>query len=280
MDKKRQTMDKPGRNEPCYCGSGKKYKQCHLKEDQARENERRLAKEAVRYLRRDLLKFARDERFNEDFARALPLYWQDYYTIETAEEMSQAEALRFFDWFMFDYTLSDGRRLIHIYDEERREDLSTHQQAALDEWRQAPPAGAYELLGYEGQTLALRDYLTGEEATVYESGGRGVVEVGEVILARLVPVMGQLEFSTTAAYLPAAEIQDIKEKMEAAEAAYLAEHSEADHEQFMRANTHLLVHHALAQAEAQGRPPVARLDADRPDKKTQKMVRQVKRLKR
>ncbi len=26
----------PRRNDPCWCGSGKKYKQCHLKEDEAR----------------------------------------------------------------------------------------------------------------------------------------------------------------------------------------------------------------------------------------------------
>lgn len=26
--------DKPGRNESCWCGSGKKYKKCHLAEDQ------------------------------------------------------------------------------------------------------------------------------------------------------------------------------------------------------------------------------------------------------
>jgi preprotein translocase subunit SecA len=25
---------RPGRNDPCWCGSGKKYKDCHLKEDQ------------------------------------------------------------------------------------------------------------------------------------------------------------------------------------------------------------------------------------------------------
>jgi uncharacterized protein YecA (UPF0149 family) len=25
---------KPGRNEPCWCGSGKKYKKCHLDEDE------------------------------------------------------------------------------------------------------------------------------------------------------------------------------------------------------------------------------------------------------
>jgi hypothetical protein len=26
---------RPGRNEPCHCGSGKKYKQCHLDKDEA-----------------------------------------------------------------------------------------------------------------------------------------------------------------------------------------------------------------------------------------------------
>ena len=27
---------KPGRNDPCWCGSGKKYKKCHLDQDQGR----------------------------------------------------------------------------------------------------------------------------------------------------------------------------------------------------------------------------------------------------
>ncbi|MCC6623175.1 MAG: SEC-C domain-containing protein [Deltaproteobacteria bacterium] len=27
---------KPGRNEACWCGSGKKYKKCHLDEDEAK----------------------------------------------------------------------------------------------------------------------------------------------------------------------------------------------------------------------------------------------------
>ncbi|RLT45006.1 MAG: preprotein translocase subunit SecA [Chloroflexi bacterium] len=29
----RNTNNKPGRNDPCWCGSGKKYKQCHMQED-------------------------------------------------------------------------------------------------------------------------------------------------------------------------------------------------------------------------------------------------------
>jgi hypothetical protein len=34
---------RPGRNEPCYCGSGRKYKHCHLNEDEARAAAERAA---------------------------------------------------------------------------------------------------------------------------------------------------------------------------------------------------------------------------------------------
>jgi hypothetical protein len=30
-----------GRNDPCHCGSGKKYKQCHLAQDEAAERDAR-----------------------------------------------------------------------------------------------------------------------------------------------------------------------------------------------------------------------------------------------
>lgn len=29
------TDERPGRNDPCHCGSGRKYKQCHLDKDEA-----------------------------------------------------------------------------------------------------------------------------------------------------------------------------------------------------------------------------------------------------
>ncbi len=31
-----------GRNDPCHCGSGKKYKQCHLAEDEAKARSERV----------------------------------------------------------------------------------------------------------------------------------------------------------------------------------------------------------------------------------------------
>ncbi|MCA9970280.1 MAG: SEC-C domain-containing protein [Anaerolineales bacterium] len=270
-------MQKPGRNDPCYCGSGEKYKKCHMKIDQEKEQERRSWLQAAQYVRRDLLAFARDERFAEAFAAALPFYWNDLYTVENAEEMSQAEALRFFDWFMFDYALPDGTRPLDAYVAARRGDLSAVQQQVLDRWAaEVGPAGAYTLADYDAETLHLRDFVSTDPFTVAEPGGRGQVEIGEVLLCRLVPMYDHLAFSTTAAYLPAAEIGDLHATLLAAREAYLAEHPQATHAEFMRRHNHLLIHHALAQAARVGRPPVARLDPNRPDKKTQKMVRAVK----
>lgn len=273
-------MDKPGRNDPCYCGSGEKYKKCHMKEDQAAEKERSLVQRAANFIRRDLLTFARDERFAEDFVHGLPFYWNAYYDASNAEQMSQPEALRFFDWFVFDHYLADGRRLIELYAEEKQADLSSHQQEIAANWVNVGAGSLYELTAYEGQALELRDYFTGEEFTVYEGGGRGNVEIGELIITRLVPVADRWELSTTAAYLPAVEITDVKQKMETAKEAYLAENPDANHTEFLRKHSHLLVHHALVEAQNQGRPPVTRLDPDRPDAKMQKMARGMARFKR
>jgi hypothetical protein len=60
--------------------------------------------------------------------------------------------------------------------------------------------------------------------------------------------------------LPADEIADLREKLEAARAEDLADHPDATVDQFMRRQNHLLIHHALEQAELKGRAPVARLD--------------------
>ena len=44
------TIDRPGRNDPCHCGSGKKYKRCCLAKDQEAERETRakLAEETAK----------------------------------------------------------------------------------------------------------------------------------------------------------------------------------------------------------------------------------------
>ncbi len=263
-------MNKPGRNDPCYCGSGKKYKQCHLREDQAEERERREQVDAARFLRLDLSRFARDDRFTADYERALPLYWNNYYDAGSAGEMSQFEALRFLDWFVFDYTLEDGSRILEIYHNEAEEKLKPNEKKLLDSWMDVPAACAYELTAYDGQNLQLRDFVTGEAFEAFEAGGRGNVDIGDLILTRLVPVSEKLEFSTVAAFLPAAEIGDLKEELKLAQTRDAEAYPGATQAEFLRRNNYLIIHHALAEAERVGRPPVARLDPERTDPPIQK----------
>ena len=271
-------MSKPGRNDPCYCGSEKKYKQCHMAEDKAADKEKRQLSDAGQWLRRDLLKFARDERFTEYFAIALSTYWNGYYTIENAEEMSQNEAFRFFDWFVFDYQHEESPRLIEVYYQENFEDVSLQQQKVLEQWRDAPPASAYELLQYEGQQLNVRDFVDGETFVVYESAGHGPVQPGDLLLGRLVPVVDQLEFSTIAAYLPQDEIANLDDKLEEARTKDAESYPEATQEEFMRRNGYIIIHHALEQAELHDRPPVAGSDPNRADELVRKAATRLRKL--
>ena len=218
---------KVGRNDPCYCGSGLKYKKCHMKEDKEKERSRVAHAMAVKYLRQDMLKFAREAEYEEAFAAGLSHYWNGLYDIDTAAEMGESEALRFFDWFLFDYMYEDKPRLIETYKEVKGESLSEAQSELLDIWLEATPAGGYQLTGYDGQTLHLKDYLTGEELDVFATNGRGNVDIGEIILARVLPMRDRKQFSTTAAYLPAAEITDVKEKFDAAKESFLADNHSA-----------------------------------------------------
>jgi hypothetical protein len=43
----------PGRNEPCWCGSGKKYKQCHLRKDSEQRIEAGFAARAAQIAARN-----------------------------------------------------------------------------------------------------------------------------------------------------------------------------------------------------------------------------------
>ena len=269
--------EKVGRNDPCYCGSGLKYKKCHMAEDKEKERSRVAHAMAVKFLRQDMLKFARGAEYEEAFAAGLAHYWNGMYTIENADEMAENEALRFFDWFVFDYQHEGQPRLIDVYAEQQADELSEAQRELLAAWQEAAPAGGYELTGYDGQTLHLRDYLTDEELDVYASNGRGNVDVGEVILARVVPMRENQQFSTTAAYLPKDEITDVKEKFAAAKEQFLADNPDGTHEQFMRQHNVLFIHHALAEAERVGRPPVARLDPERDDDAVRRATRMLAR---
>ncbi len=245
-------MDKPGRNDPCYCGSGKKYKQCHMAADLAAEQQQRVWADAARELRQALLDFADEERFDQAAGPAATHYWNEFYTADTLPLMSASEAERFLDWFAFDHDLDDGGRIVDLYREEQAAALPAPRRELLDRWAAAGPMSGYELTGYDRQTLHLKELTSGEQLDVFEPSGHGSAPLGSIILGRVVPVHDHLEFFALPAYIPPEEIADLPAKLDAARA-------EAG-DDFLRRHNVLFIHHALEQAKLAGRPPVARLD--------------------
>lgn len=250
-------MERPGRNDPCYCESGKKYKQCHMAADLAAGREQRAWNDAARDLRLALFEFAGDERFDAQAGEAAARYWNELYTAETLPLMSPSEEERFLDWFAFDYALPEsGDRLVEIYRRENGTGLSSHQRELLEKWADGLPMGGYELTGYDRQTLRLKEILSGEMIDLFEPAGHGNAPLGSIILGRPVEVQDHYEFFAMPAYIPTDEIADLHEKLAVARAA----DSAGNDAEFMRRHNVLLIHHALEQSKAAGRPPVARLD--------------------
>ena len=171
---------KVGRNDPCPCGSGRKYKKCHLAADEAaRERERALARVAApdhdldAELSQELCAYAMARfgfgwrRFEEDFVepretRQLAMPWALYHY--------RVEGQTVLDW----YLAEQGRSLSRS----ERGWLAAQQAAWLSVW---------EVIDVEpGETMTLRDLLSHEERCVREVSGSRTVVVRDVLLGRVV----------------------------------------------------------------------------------------------
>jgi hypothetical protein len=250
-------MPSIGRNEPCYCGSGKKYKHCHEAEDKAKAAEAHRWDNARNSLSRDIIAFAHEKRFAESFAKGIELFWDGHYTLESADKMSQDEAIRFFDWFTFDYTPEGQPRLLEVYVAEKGEAKNEHEKKILAQWQTAGSASAYLVAAIEGKSLHLQDLFDQSTYTVSSEAGAREGAVGEVLLAHLVTIHDEIKFSGTAVRLPGDTADEIKATMTAAFEAYHAQQPNATWDEFLRAHSYMLNHFGLKQAEKAGHPPVS-----------------------
>jgi hypothetical protein len=261
-----------GRNDPCPCGSGEKYKRCCMARDKAALAERIAWQKAAQNMRIALVGYAKEADLAADMGIGLGLFWQDRYTLDSVEGMSVDESLRFFDWFAHDYRLQrqgedarQGKRLIEVYRAEVDDALSEKEAAILDAWIESPPGSAFLLEEADPAqgTAVLRDlFLHGRTVAVEDASAAKHGEVGQILLARPLPEHEHMRLSGATVLLPASEQEGLREAIEAAWPSYLEAHPGATMEQFLRDRAYLLTHYALEWADREGRPAVA---ADDPE---------------
>jgi len=167
---------KVGRNAPCPCGSGKKYKKCHLKADQARETIESGASalhELDNQLVLDMSLFA-GERFGEQWRRMEKAFIDPVAALDLA-----------IPWSVYHFRV-EGRPVFEWYLEERARRLSADERQWLSAQRDAW-LSMWEVIEVQpGESLTLQDHLSGEVRFVHEIRGSETLVKRDTILVRVV----------------------------------------------------------------------------------------------
>ncbi len=221
-------MSKPGRNEPCPCGSGKKFKKCCLLAGPASGP----APDRASYTGAERLSaLARLERFIEDRLgpeddTALEAFWGRYldHPAEPDETTRRLSDDAFDMWFAFDFTLDDGRLVVDRFLQEHP-GLSTGERAYLRTLA-GTAMHIYEVVdALPGVSLTLRDVLEGDQVTVRERLGSRTLNRFDWIAARIVPrgASGQPEIEAGLLPLPPLLHGPVRSQLSCLREAFLRE---------------------------------------------------------
>jgi hypothetical protein len=248
-------VSKIQRNDPCPCGSGKKYKHCCLRKETEGKSEAMSRDRAWNTMMDKLLDFSREERFRQELQSAFDLFWNRTYTIDQADSLEPMQVMGFLDWFAHDHqTAADGRRIVEIFLDERGSALSTQERELLEIERDAL-LSAFEVKEVkEGETVGLLDVFQDTEAQVKHTPSLRGIAVGQLLLARLAVTAELHRFSWISALVPPEAEDDFKTYIGEMFSGYQEEHYQASWEQFLRGRSYFFNHFLL---KLSGRLPTA-----------------------
>ncbi len=212
---------KIGRNDPCPCGSGKKYKNCHLPEHEAERSEELKVKRAVDSLMPKLLD--RAKQVPGQFPDALGRFWEGKYSVEQLGELDDLEdrgADRFLTWFTFDYRADDGMTVVEraVASPEDME-LSAEEALLLPTWAGTRLRPYVVESVAKGQSLTICDMLDETRIVLEDGAASRRVGEGEVLVMHMVPGGSHAYVGGASAHLT----DDTREKLD----EFLALHLEA-----------------------------------------------------
>lgn len=182
---------KIGRNDPCWCGSGRKFKQCH----QA-VNELPALPDRVAWLcRKASLWIEHSGGAVRSLVTDLAIAWvagdpdadaEDLMMADDEAELHERLAQAFADPILFDAALHEGELFERFLDE--RGDLLPDDERLLATAWLTVDRSVHEVVAVErGVGMTLRDLATGEVSEVRERSMSRQAHVGERYCARVVP---------------------------------------------------------------------------------------------
>ena len=182
-------MPSAGRNDPCPCGSGKKFKKCCLLEPAALSPAADVS--AREGALSKLLRFAERPQFDSDREIGNILFWgKRLFEIPAPDAQALLEgddaAAKYNCWFVFDLDIEGGRTIADMFLAQKSHQLSAAEHGFLDRLRQSHLA-LYEAIGVTpGRGIELRDLWTGAEMFVEERTASRSLVVWDLLGGRVV----------------------------------------------------------------------------------------------
>lgn len=191
-----------GRNDPCPCGSGKKYKRCCMPAQQVISLTRMKYERACQPLLKDLEGFCL-QYDEQDQERAHELFFSPMVSEDESEPNNR---LAFLDWMTFAYpTWDTGEPIVMQFAASRTDDTELELLAA---WAKTRP-GFYQMVGEEEDFVLLRDCFT-DEVRRTDLAGWPEPSPETLLLCRLLPVGDHWRPGYHARILPTALLAPIR----------------------------------------------------------------------
>ena len=189
-------MSKQGRNEPCPCGSGKKYKKCCLAKEAAplssltRQKMRKTEGELIHSLLKHVDKYYSEAAVGEAWEEFT--VWGDLpMDLDTQPELETA----FLPWFVFNWIPDNAEideaehfpemQVAKHYLEQKRSQLDSFQRRFIEEICSQPYSFFLVMEVEPGKSLSLRDLFLEREVTVHELQASTIVKKGSIIFTRI-----------------------------------------------------------------------------------------------
>jgi hypothetical protein len=182
-----------GRNDPCPCGSGKKYKKCCLAETFQQVGREESIR---RHLVDELLSFY-NKNYDDTLGEAHVMFWDDFVPQEHLEGVPLRVAYQnFFEWIIFDFIIEPdtNKTLIDLYMEKNKK-MQQDEHKVLTSMKNAV-ISLYEVQEvFPEKGLLLKDLLMGGEYDVKEKVATGDLKRWDIFAARLLLIDGQYVIS-------------------------------------------------------------------------------------
>jgi hypothetical protein len=181
-------MRKLGRNDPCPCGSGRKYKRCCLGHEAERDAFAHALQAVALPLLQDVARYA-----ERGAAKSLPAIAQSEFPFWRGP-LTPERGARAVDFLIFDYKLPHyGHSALRQFTIERGPSLSEEQRALLVAWGEARTK-LYRVAGWSAGFVQCVELLTDADrrVEVWPLGEPGeAIEDGAPVAVRALPGAGK-----------------------------------------------------------------------------------------